>query len=135
MGSNNFLTVPEDFWMPIFFSNFIFIFSNLLDLRNLQEQVKKAFCYQTLFWQFTVWINCSFDLKIFANLKSFSWSQFFLTVGQNNFGNKIPILSSQEPWIDALQLTKQLFSKWEKILDLCNEITSKLFLMAYSDLQ
>ena len=73
--------------------------SNLLHLRNLQEQVKKAFCYQKLFWPFTVWINCSSDLKIFANswpsasnFKSFSWSleQFFLTVGQNNFGNKIP---------------------------------------------
>ena len=73
--------------------------SNLLDLRNLQEQVKKAFCYQRLFWPFTVWINCSSDLEIFANsrpsasnFKSFSRSleQFFLTVGQNNFGNKIP---------------------------------------------
>ena len=73
------------------FSNFSFIF-----------QVKKAFCYQTLFWPFTVWINCSIDLKHFensrpsaTNFKSFSRSleQFFLTVGQNNFGNKIPILS------------------------------------------
>ena len=69
--------------------------SNLLDLRNLQEQVKKAFCYQELFWPFTVWTNCSSVLKIFANsrpsasnFKSFSQSleQFFLTVGQNNFG-------------------------------------------------
>ena len=70
-------------------------------MRNLQEQVKKAFCYQKLFWPFTVWINCSSDLKIFANsrpsasnFKSFSRSleQFFLTVGQNNFGNKIPLI-------------------------------------------
>ena len=45
------------------------------------EQVKKVFCYQKLFWPFTVWIDCSSDLKIFANS---------LTVGQNNFGNKIP---------------------------------------------
>ena len=75
--------------------------SNLLDMRNLQEQVKKAFCYQKLFWPFTVWINCSSDLKKFANsrpsasnFKSFSrWlEQFFLTVGQYNFGNKIPNL-------------------------------------------
>ena len=74
---------------------------DLLKLRNLQEQVRKAFCYQKLFWPFTVWINCSSDLKNFANsrpsasnLKSFSLSldQFFLTVGQNNFGNKIPFL-------------------------------------------
>ena len=73
----------------------------MIKLRNLQEQVKKAFCYQKLFWPFTVWINCSSDLKNYANswpsasnFKSFSRSleQFFLTVGQNNFGNKIPNL-------------------------------------------
>ena len=28
-------------------------------MRNLQEQVKKSFCYQKLFWPFTVWINFS----------------------------------------------------------------------------
>ena len=68
-------------------------------MRNLQEQVKKAFCSQKLFRPFTVRTNCSSDLKIFensrpsaSNFKSFSQSleQFFLTVGQNNFGNKIP---------------------------------------------
>ena len=68
-------------------------------MRNLQEQVKKAFCYQKLFWPFTVWINCSSDLfansqPSASNFKSFSRSleHFFLTVGQNNFGNKIPKL-------------------------------------------
>ena len=69
-------------------------------MRNLQEQVKKAFCYQKLFWPFTVWINCSSDLKKFANsqpsasnFKSFSRSpeHFFLKVGQNNFDNKISL--------------------------------------------
>ena len=74
---------------------------NLLNLRNFEEQVKKAFCYQILFWPFTVWINCSSDLKNFAssgpsasNFKSFSRSleHFFHTVGQNNFGNKIPFI-------------------------------------------
>ena len=80
-------------WMfltPIFFQ-FKLNCSNLLDMRNLQEQVKKAFCYHKLFWLFTVWTNCSSDLKTFANshltasnFKSFSRSleQFFLTVGQ-----------------------------------------------------
>ena len=47
-------------------------------MRNLQEQVKKALCYQKLFWPFTLWMNCSSDLKNFD------------TVGQNSFGNKIP---------------------------------------------
>ena len=54
-----------------------------------------------MFWPFTVWINCSSDLKNFANswlsasnFKSFSrpLEQFFFTVGQNNFDNKIPLL-------------------------------------------
>ena len=72
---------------------------------NLQEQVKKSFCYKKLFWPFTVCINCSRDLKIFANsqpsasnFKFFSRSleQFFITVGQNNFGNKIPFLTRKE---------------------------------------
>ena len=92
-----------------FFSNFSCMFLNLksngfnlLDMKNLQEQVKKAFCYQELFWTFTVWINCFGDLKNFANFgpsasnfKSFSWSleHFFLTVGQNIFENKIPFLT------------------------------------------
>ena len=99
-------------------------------MRNLQKQVKKAFCYQKLFWPFTVRINCSSNLKFFrcyfgpndffqkafwnqltfsdlknfenswpsaSNFKSFSQSveRFFLTVGQNNFGNKIALLSEQ----------------------------------------
>ena len=56
-------------------------FSNLLDMRNLQQQVKKAFCYQQslcqqLFWPFTVWVNCSSDLKIFVYSRP-SASKFF----------------------------------------------------------
>ena len=74
--------------------------SNVLALRNLSEQVKKAFCHQKVFCPYTAWINCSSDPKIFENsqpsalnFKSFfqSVEQFFLTVGQNNFGNKIPL--------------------------------------------
>jgi hypothetical protein len=44
-------------------------------------------------------VNCSSDLKNFAtsqpsasNFNSRSLEQFFITVGQNNFGNKIPFL-------------------------------------------
>ena len=62
--------------MPIIFSNLTCNFPYSLDIRNLQEQVKKEFCCQILFWSFTVWINCSSDLK----------------VGQKNFGYKIPKL-------------------------------------------
>ena len=71
------------------------------EMRNLQEQVEKAICYQKLSWPLAAWMNWSSDLKKFANsqpsasnFKSFFWSleHFFLTVGQNNFGNKIPFL-------------------------------------------
>ena len=67
MYSFYFLTFPACFSIQIIFSNFDFNCSNLSSLRNLQEQVKKAFCYQELFWPFTVWINCFSDLKNFAN--------------------------------------------------------------------
>ena len=94
-------------------TKYIFASKNKIELGNFQVNtyiyirkpfiftiILKTFCYQKLFWPFTVWINCSSDLKNFANsrrlsasnFKSFSRSleQFFLTVGQNNFGNKIP---------------------------------------------
>ena len=67
---------------------------------TLQEHFKKAFCYQKLFWPFIVWMNCSCDLKFFANswpsasnLKPFSRSleHFFFFFCQNIFGNKIPL--------------------------------------------
>ena len=71
-------------------------------MRSLQEQVKKAFCYQKLFWPITVWINCFSDLKPFSNSwpltsnfqRFLDWSteHFFLKEGQNNFDNKIPLL-------------------------------------------
>ena len=70
MGWNSyFLTFPACFSIPIIFSNLNSNCSNSLDIRNLQEQVKKAFCYQKLFWLFTVLINCSSDLKSFENYR------------------------------------------------------------------
>ena len=79
---------------------------NLLYLRNLQEQVKKAFCYPI------VRTNCSCDLKnswpSASNFKKISTSLewFFLTVGQNNFDKKIPfkisfVLKRSSNWIFA----------------------------------
>ena len=97
-------------------------------MRNLQKQVKKAFCYQKLFWFFTVGINCSIDLKKISNsqasgpsasdFKSFSWSleHFFLTVVQNNIGKKIPYLmwKSCLDWLS--DLTDSLLYDREQIL-------------------
>ena len=76
-----FLTFPGCFQVPIVLSNSNSNCSNLLDLRNLQEQV--AFCYQKLFWPFIVRRNCSSYLKNWNYIQ-----QFFLTGGQDNFGNK-----------------------------------------------
>ena len=62
--SCRFLNPPQNFQFELHCSIF-------LDVRNLKEQVKKAFCYQKLFWPFTVWINCPSDLKNFANSQQF----------------------------------------------------------------
>ena len=61
-ANKTFLTFPTDFWIPEKFFNFN---SNLLDMRNLKEKVKKAFCYQNLSWPSPVWMNCSNDLNFF----------------------------------------------------------------------
>ena len=46
---NYFLTFLHVSKSQYFFSNLNYNCFNLLDLKNLQEQVKKAFCYQTFF--------------------------------------------------------------------------------------
>ena len=70
-----FLTFPACFLIPIIFSNLNSNCSNLFNLRNLQEQVKKALLYQKLFWPLTVWTNCCSDLKFFAF--SLEFQKFF----------------------------------------------------------
>ena len=44
-------------------------------MRNLQEQVKKTFSYQKLFWPLTVLINCSSDFKSFSRSLEHFFSQ------------------------------------------------------------
>ena len=66
--------------------------SNESDQRNLQDHVKKVFCFKNCFY---IWINCLGDLDLQPRIqKSFSRSleQFFLPAGQNHFGNKICFL-------------------------------------------
>ena len=94
----------------------------ILDMRSLKEQVKTAFCYQKLFWPFTVWTNCSCDLKNFensrpstSNFKSFfrSLDNFFLTEGQNNFGHKIPLRHPYSLYRRSfIVFTYYLFKDW-----------------------
>ena len=68
-----------------------------------------------MFWPFTVWISCASNLKKFENsrpsalnFKFFSRSieHFFLKVGQNNFGNKLPKLRFQNDFDPPLWLRK-----------------------------
>ncbi len=68
-------------------------------MRNLKEKVKKNILLPKIVLTFHFLNKLFSDLKNFANsrpsasnFKSFSQSleQFFLTVGPNNFGNKIP---------------------------------------------
>ena len=75
--SDYFLTFPACFSIPIIFPN---LNLNFLHMRNLEEQAKKAFCYQKLFWPFTVWINCSSNLNKFANSwpSASNFKSFFL---------------------------------------------------------
>ena len=72
-----------------------------------------------MFWPFTVWIICSSDLKNVSNsrlsasnFKRFSRSleHFFLTVGQNNFGNKIPFSLSRSERIWKQNTISKRFS-------------------------
>ena len=83
-----FLTFPADFLVPIIFSSLNYNCSDILDLKNFQEQVKKAFRLKN--WS---------DLSLFQDWlefqKFFSITRtIFLTVGQNNFGNKIPFIEN-----------------------------------------
>ena len=53
------------FYIPIFFSNMNYNYSNLLRLKNIQQQVTKAFCNQKLFWTFTVWTKGAFTNYVY----------------------------------------------------------------------
>ena len=75
--------------------------------RLSSTRVKKEICHFDGFLQFTLHIGAKFIsyfmanfeilLEWWGNLTSFSWSLdfFFLTVGQDIFGNKIPFLWSK----------------------------------------
>ena len=110
----------------VFLNPYNFFLLEFYFIRFEKPPVKKSFrCYQNLFRPFTVWINCSSYLKNFAKSRPSepritkkilrSLEQFFLTVGQNNFGNKIPYFLSWEfPFIFNFNgiSTKHLIKCW-----------------------
>jgi hypothetical protein len=94
-------------WLAIIFCEMhlkvkCFLFNALPEKNEwmvVSYRIFEAFCYQKLFWPFTVWTNYSSDLKFIANSwpsasnfkkNSRTLEQFLLTVGQKNFDNKIP---------------------------------------------
>ena len=102
------------------FSNLNYDSSNILDLRNLLEQVKKAFCLKNWFdLSLFEYLNCSSDLK-FCNFSSFSLAfqkffsikrTFFLTVGQNFFWDKTLIFYGKNTWRSSNRLRWTFNSK------------------------
>ena len=78
------------FLSPIIFSNLNLNYYNSLYLRNLQEQLKKAFCFK----------NCS-ELSLFEYVVLVISKTFFLIVGQNNFENKIPFLKKDFAFVNC----------------------------------
>ena len=117
------------------FSNLNCNFSIFLDLRNLQEQVKKAFCYQKLFWPFTAWINCSSDLKNFenslpsaSNFKSFfSITRTILVTKYQIFHEIVLFWFSYSYYRKSVRffMWKKEYSFWKNFTLLC--LTSYLF--------
>ena len=88
-----FLTFPACFYIPIIFSN---TNSNLLDMRNSRNKLKKRSATKncsgiSLFEQIVVVISKFLQILGLQPQISRSLEHFFLTVGQNNFGNKIPL--------------------------------------------
>ena len=82
-------------------------------MRNLQEQLKKAFCYQKLFWPFTVWINLkNFAISGPSALNFLITRNFFLTEGQNNFGNKYQIQYNEKRVQKIISYMLFNFSGW-----------------------
>ena len=73
LKNKEFLTFSAFFKFPI-------IWILIVLMKNLQEQVKEAFCFQNNFWPFTAWINCSSDLNKFCEFSAFSleFLKFFL---------------------------------------------------------
>ena len=102
-------TVSKTYWqykILIDFSNFSYRFLNpsYFFWKTSKNKLKKYSVTKNCSDLFT---NCSSDLKSIANsrpsasnFKNFSRSleQFFLTVGQNNFGNKIPLPFQKLSW-------------------------------------
>ena len=95
----------NNFWQQNVFLTCYWRFPRSNKLEQLELKLEKIIGIQKHAGKVTVQINCSSDLKIFANYRpsasnftrfSRSLEQFF-SHGLNNFGNKIPNLIFNQP--------------------------------------
>ena len=75
------------------FSKVNFNCSNLKDMRNLQEQVEKSILLPNIVLNFSLFEQIFLVIPKFLQIFFLILEQFFLKVGQNNFGNKLPFLT------------------------------------------
>ena len=87
---------------------------NLLDMRNCRKKLKKIFCSQKLFWPFTIWINCSSDLKQTRNNFSCSRSEQFWY--QNTISHCVVAIRRQTMPVPFSNATPPPFITFELIL-------------------
>ena len=83
-----------------FFSNLKSNCSNLYDMGNLQEQVKKTFCHQKFFRPFTLWMNCSSDWEKLLKVEAEGRESYKNTAEQKcckfGFFWKSPVIPSKK---------------------------------------
>ena len=101
-----------------FFTLYFHSCSNLLlDMRNLQEQVKNAFCYQKLLRPFTLWINCS--NFTFYKFSAFSLEfQNFFSITKWYFVTKIVLTYCEKKLFEwsrnNFEITRTIYSNSER---------------------
>jgi hypothetical protein len=80
--------------------NAFFQFESLLDIRNLQEQVKKTFCYQKLFWPF----HCLNKLFLWSQKKLFSITRTIFSHSKTILATKYHFFQSKPnlAWLATL---------------------------------
>ena len=104
LGLSQFILYKSRCELSLFFNIFSYlnlICANSLGKRNLQEQVKKTFCYQKLFWPFTALFEQTVLLQFLQILglqprisKIFSITRTIFSHSRSEqFENKIPFLS------------------------------------------
>ena len=108
--------------------------SNLLDMKNLQEQVKKHSVTIKLIWLFTVWINCSSHLKIFEILAWPSASNFKSSITRIFFSDSRSEIFWKQNTIIYLLLASRIVPITYILLPLLDQRNSTIVITEEQDL-